>query len=783
MAKHLRYYGEFATVEGHGVRVALYQDADTPFVPEEVRFPADSPLVIEWGDKSKEEVICGSSATLKLISERDRMFTDLYQVEYGTIRLDVWRDGEFYWTGCIDTEFYEEPYESLDGYEVSLTFSDFGFWSRAKFDLGIGFRSIHSILLAALNKTQCVRIYLLSDFDESFEYSTSYQTMPQWAEFPTETKDGRAHNVLATSYVRTDNFCDETGEWMTWEDVLVGMLQPLGIRIIQYKGFVFLYDFDTLYKQNGEGYNHRIYWTSDKQDFAIDKTYNNIKITWSPYASATDLIDEGCWSDAIPTDRDIQNLNNLTGLPVGSGDNMAYVYSYYLPFRNGDVDLAAGFSMWTSTSAKNIILEGGRYAFKIVEHYDGDNSEGVIAYARANKHDLDRFLQVWWANIPGSYMPLDEPGVNPSVVLFKTPHRIISPQSADTPMQLRLTMECLVDCRANPFEEPWSSIKYDWTRPYDTLTCAQAMERFNSWARFLYIPVKVCFKPVGSNKVYCYKNSHVLDQSFPITQMKDTRGYWTEEGDDTYCYLAYYKVDPEERSKGTALCTWSKNRQTINQHKQNLSTQLQRQDDGQYIVYPTVDGQPVMGEIWVEVMGDGWCALSGDGWSTEDPRGRIAKLQEALTFALVKVPTLEIISANQFELELSDEDIVYNAEVNPSAKEELSIDTICGSYVEGIPTARGCYFREDGSQIKRMVRASRVAPVEELLCGTLYSQYAERHVRLSGECRLDTQRYLTFTEDNQEGKKFILSGETQNLITDTTEARFVEFDPDNYDKR
>lgn len=82
--KHLRYMGEFVSVAGIIWRVEILQEADADFeVIGSLAFPADEPLVIEWGNKSKEEVICSSVATLKIISPGDRTYEDLYSIEVG----------------------------------------------------------------------------------------------------------------------------------------------------------------------------------------------------------------------------------------------------------------------------------------------------------------------------------------------------------------------------------------------------------------------------------------------------------------------------------------------------------------------------------------------------------------------------------------------------------------------------------------------------------------------------------------------------------------------------
>lgn len=70
---------------------------------------------------------------------------------------------------------------------------------------------------------------------------------------------------------------------------------------------------------------------------------------------------------------------------------------------------------------------------------------------------------------------------------------------------------------------------------------------------------------------------------------------------------------------------------------------------------------------------------------------------------------------------------------------------------------------------------------ENLLIGTYYSQFADRKTTLSGECRIDSGGVAAYKEANQGEKKFLLAGEVQDVIADTTEAAFIEFNPDEYE--
>ena len=118
----------------------------------ELTFSGEEPLLIEWDERSKEDVLCGSTATLKLLSPGDRTYIDLYSVAVGEIRLDVLKDDVLYWSGSLDPEFYEEPYSMLEDYEVSLTFSDFGILERLRFNLA-GMHTLRELLDNALERS------------------------------------------------------------------------------------------------------------------------------------------------------------------------------------------------------------------------------------------------------------------------------------------------------------------------------------------------------------------------------------------------------------------------------------------------------------------------------------------------------------------------------------------------------------------------------------------------------------------------------------------------------
>lgn len=149
---YLMYYREFRSQDEVSYRVEILT-ADSSKVAKEVQMPADSPVVIEWQEtENKLEPVQGSRLELKLLSESDREFADLYRVEAGSVRCDVYREGSRYWSGTLDTEFYEEPYATKDGYEVSLTFSDFAPLERMKWQ-----RQVTLSVRSSSRRCVCVR--------------------------------------------------------------------------------------------------------------------------------------------------------------------------------------------------------------------------------------------------------------------------------------------------------------------------------------------------------------------------------------------------------------------------------------------------------------------------------------------------------------------------------------------------------------------------------------------------------------------------------------------------
>lgn len=769
MAKYVRYAGEFLSRAGITWRVEILQEADQAFASVGVlTFEAEEPLVIEWKKTDKEEVLCGSTATIRVESPGDRTYEDLYSIEVGKIRMDVYRAGNLYWSGALDPEFYEEPYERAYKYPVSFTFSDFGILDRLKYNLA-GMQSLYAILTDALGRS-------------TINYTSIDQSL-------ISSYLDSAKLTLGALRVRSDNFYDEDGEATTLKETLDGILLPLGLRLVQRNGRIWVYDLNGLYTLAQQA---QIGWNGASQTMGTDKVANNVKITWNTYAQGGNQAPTDCWTQDVD-----KNLININSLETQSYHGSQYISFHYSTDLHDWIDATdAGFTLWLNSQGKNAEIGPNSLAkfFKIVEQNDGTESEGIAVYyvscrGYAVGNDNNGAAQIQYrGNLDGQL-----PGKLSSCgkKLFKSAEVWLPPVDNASDLLLRVGLNALIDCRFNPFEQAAvlvKGIKPGWFTPgVEGVEQDQWQNAWKSSGTFVYIPVTIKFKPDGSNTVYVWDNRDVVARnvdSNPVTTLSQTYGSWKvyrpndDENPPIWGYLCWY--NPDDRLNDCGVLGWKKNHPALNPHNKSVTTILRKAEDGQYIPYPATTGG---GKLWLEVRGQGWI-ISDDG--TTLPPDTVLNpndLWNKTWWALFQLPEFEIMNRQQFDAAINTDDVEYQAEINAAAKESITLDTICGTHKDGVPTARGAYFlASNGKQLKQLTRAGRTTQAEELLIGTLYSQYAQRRTVLSGEADLPVGGLKAFTEQNQDGKRFLMQGEVLDAITDTSDVTLVELRPDEYDK-
>lgn len=722
MALGIRYKSEFYGKDGIVWRAEILQDGYGGTEPVEFDVPEESPLTIEWPERDKLEPLQCSNATLKLISNSDRQFIDLYSVDVGEIRLDVYRAGVLYWSGVLDTELYEEPYSTQNGYEVMLTFSDFSCLDR--FDwTGTGLISIYEII------TSCLEMC-------GVHYNSIIKKI--------STQISQYGSVLTLDEVRVqqENFYDEEGIALTAQEVLEAVLTPFALRMIQKAGSIYVYDLNAIYSEQASP----VVWDSDNSVLSADKMYNNVKVTFSPYG------------DAEMMKGSVKEDKSLTAESGGILIRQDYGRDNY-----GSLTALEGFRLhYNETLESNMELSGGAKFFQISPIYSASEDNGIIASLKRGDYpvsvDGDSNTVVKQQLIAPSDCGTLANGNVRTATIIKCPRVYLGYTSfRRMDYKLRINLDLLFDVRYNPFEE--ASDNNDNKQYKSGLKKHDGpYQNMQDWCNYGYVPIKLTLEDENGNALMHYENYKTLESSSykNLGSWKSGAASWGQ------AYLCYYDFD--DRKSKCGFGGWQTNKQIIGYYRDDLPKKWKSMDDGEFIDLPSQGGYLVL-EI-------------GKGIHQFDYEREVKDIYKFVRYVMYRNPAITLCRKNCTEVEI--EDIEDSAWLNKSAREELTIDTIIGTcgQTHGVPNAKGQLFDKSHNIYTSFYRAGLTARLERLLIGTAYSQYASRHDVLAGTVKL-LPDFGIYSEENTAGK-FLMLSELQNLRDSTSEIKMVTIDRDNY---
>jgi len=736
--KYEIHKGQLVSIEGVLWEVIILQDLEKkPASVGVLEFPASEPLTIEWSESSKEDVVIGSIATLKLISPGDRTYEGLYSIKPGAIRMDVYREGALYWSGTLDPEFYEEPYTTMNGYEVELTFSDFGILDRLKYDLA-GRYSCRALLDYALERCELNH----KGVDESGMTSR----------ISTDQLQSVTGVGLTMFDLRSDNFYDEDGEASTLREVVEGMLRPLALRMEQRNGKIWIYDLNGAYTKWGKS---QVHWMSDDQMLGVDKVVNNAKITLSTYSSSELMDGELTYPGEYSVDE-----TNLTSNSLG-------LYSYYVDYDPGnkvngnwDYDYLS-FTIFLSYSNEQTEIAYRNPSvpyFHIQPLLGADEATGLAYMFMTGGHGN---LTTGWPKRVGSV-----PSAKSETVLLKTQRVYIPklPSGEEKKYYIRLVEEILIDSRYNP---------YTTANDYNEKGNQHNME---VWFGYVMIPAAVTlYDEKGKPKLH-YSNENIAKSTDKVGHLGWTKGEW-KQGAAKWGEMWLEWYDPDDRAEKSGVGGWKGNRHCIGLSTKGIYKSFGEMDDGEYIPYPDQGG-------YLEVtlyIGIWPYDYNNDKTFGSTNKANNKSLYDKLRWMLYKAPKIDIVRKNITKSAEEMDDVEYSSYINVEAKEDLELDTICGTTANPSPTSKAIFLKHwNGEQVTDVWRAGRKSQAEELLLGTLYSQFAERKTKLSGTARINDGNPILYEDAMQAGKHMIVLGDVQDIQADTSELIMVELRPDEY---
>lgn len=718
-------------VDGQQWQVVLYSDAWL-HSSADVWLDGEEPLTIEWEKKDIAEAVQGSSATLKVISDSDRALIDLYTVKQGGVRLEVYHRATgsepwaLWWCGALDPEFYEEPYESESGYTVELTFTDLGGLDRIEWDKSeIGMVSVWQVVQKALNCgwlpgiTADVSLVSLSEGGKS----------------------GAA--MLDAVGVLGSNFVDEDGEASTLLEVLEAMCVPLGIKVKQRAGKLWLYDLNGLSGATPSEWA----WNGASQTLGTGEVASRVVITFSPYADGEvidgevepdDVMGKVTAGDAIYVDNEKEGRVPVSGIG----------------FRIGHTK--------SPTTAPVMRAVGNAEYFRVDPIYSGSKEAGVVWGYRSDLWS-DSQRATWRVNagvpecvVNGLLGQMVGATVWPDRVEHMRTDTIIEAESNVLPAhsgddyQLKVSLAMVMDVRYNPYE---GSNVYN-----EEGNC----DRLANVANFAYIPCHIeLLDPSSGAVLYHYRNKGIFADGY-----KQESAGWVSGGSSwSECWLAWYDWSDRKAKSGLGG-GWQTNKQMIGYFRKDLPKTWQKRGEGYFIPYP-----PTGGVLRVRI-GSGLLQFD---YGVEVKRDLFGMLR----WAMYKDLKVEVVDEWGKSLDIDDKE--YRGELVSDAKDDLSIDTTCGTLGEPIPSARGVYRHvSDLSPVTTWQRGGVTDVCERLLINTIYSQMAERRNVLSGDGEIDAGGVQVYSEQNQGAKKFWVTAETIDVQAGECEVELTELRGDDY---
>lgn len=720
MAKYLRYWGEFVSREKHYIRVEIHQESDSAFAPVELGFPYDQPLMIEWDETDKIEPVQASSATLKVISETDREFIQLYTIKAGTIRMDVLRDGVLYWSGTLDSEIYEEPYSYKDRYIVEFTFSDFGVLDRMKWNQH-GRSSWNAILQQCLDKA-------------SFSYTEIVRYI--------STKLEEYHDVNWDELLlANENFYDEDDEPSKVLEVLKAIMQPFALRIIQRSGKLYIYDLNsisTLLKQ-------QVKWNETDASMNVDKVYNDAKISFSPYATDS-IIDAAVEVDKRDAGGELIKTSYKT------------VATYGEPVPDG-FRIQSG----TGVTAHGLTLENGAIYFDIEAAFSGSDCSGVLWSYKSGDYGSHDAKLVQHYNYMRLCFDINDKFTGQKIITC--PLGVFNYAGVNSyKYKLKINMDLLLDPRYNPFEsDSVDNEEGNWGR----------WQSYN----FVYVPIMLTLRDSNGVALYHFDNLDLVNSDNSGNPLDGKAPRWISgEGTPGCCYLAYYNKSDRGKS---ATNGWTSNQQCMGRYKGKLPDIYQKRQDGDYIDLPPKGGYLEL-VIYSGIKTGGKFGAVNQLFNDSNKYNSVTSfIRDQMRWFAYKDPKIELVNRNYTSVDIKDqEDTAY---INAEAKEKLSVDTIVGTLDTRIPaiTGKGIMYNELGT-INKFYRAGVQDRLERLLLGTIYSQYATRRVVLSGTVKI-LCGFEIYEDASMQDSRFLLVADSQDIAADESEIEMIEFSEDNFE--
>lgn len=693
-----QFHGTDGTLWLVEIAISNYASRET-----EIKLEHDEPLVIEWQETKKTDVVQSSTCTLKVSNESDRQMVEL--MTNRSAICTVWMGSYLYWRGFLDDAVYEEPYSVNRGYVTELVFSDFGFLNRAKFTM-TGKHSLREIVDDCLDTAQLGSLQVMQMISLAS---------------PKQVRVALEHLFVSCDRFQSSGSMEDGP---TKRDVLEDILRPLGLRIMQKKGKIWVFDIEYL---RDETDSVPVVWKGTDAVLRGSETFGLYEVAF----------------DSDPEETIIDGSIDP--------DNWNYVSSdrFWAEYRDEDgAEREVGFHF---EKGGTIGMSSEAHVFRTRGYMSGSDDFGYARRAWCYDSVQDATRNLLATTTPMAHNTVSE------LLWFQSGYLPLIPDRED--FQLRVNLDFLFTIKLNPFEDA-----EDWNIPIDYTSWSPYYWIYNTpWENWqkqmlrLYIPVKLEVVDENGNVLYHYKNTSTL--SGYLRTLDPDKGEWLP-GAGTWIemFLSYYKDGLDE----TALDGWATNKVTISTSRAKVPGIFKKRKDGQYVPMP-----PVPGYIRFTVSN----GLTGIDLVENQ---MLLNFDGDIHWQLYRDPKVTVVRSNMVNDEIGGDDFKEQDLIDLYA-DTLSESEMIGSYRKGVaPCARGMLFDAYGLVWSKFIKNGKLRSLEEHRMRSLQDQTYLVQPELSGTAELNPE-FCAHSEANTSGVFLVtaLRQDMQSAIEHVTMVRIA----------
>lgn len=824
------YEGETVTIKGRILTVSIYVDGEEERGCRDLRFSADSGIMVEWDESGlTDDPLQGSRLTLKAESGTDREFVSLYALEPGAVKVCLSVDGEPWWRGALDVELYEEPYEKADHYDCTLTFTDFGMWERLDAVDAITDADGETAPVASLT--------------ELLEYGYGKAMRTGEEEVPFSVVSSIISPAYERGWLPEDaNVCADLlmgkKSALTLSEAVNELLRPWGLRAIQRAGKIWFYDINALAMEIADA--AAIRWDGESQTMGMVERIKTATVETKAESDdnlmpefkmlATYPPGEVCIPEEVPgAPYDFGGYEPPEWVTRYPGRGVAAdVHSYRVSHRwyskstpsDEEPDLlyeweAMSFTLYTGRAGAgfgrikrfNSTSWPPPYFHVAPLSRDVDSADGVACmYTWGPMADpvkaggvliLDRDRDKGSGTAGGMKIRKRQFTNDTAREVLRIKSRWIAgitDNNERSRWNLRLTLPMVLSGNYNPFAPSTPDEGYGDNAKY----CDNGVtfeDQLKNVSPDIFVPVSIVLYNKKGEAVCHYDNraNYATERDGRmISSNKILTGEWIK-GDARWgdAYLQYYGAGGDLTLEG-----WTANRHTIgrvDKGGKNLGERVKGEPDGEKIPYPPQPGYIVV-TVYEGI--EGWAVNSGydddydleqlpeeeRGGKTPTGMGKYSfrALAELFRWHLYKAPELKL-EARREDTGLADS-VRHSAWVSRAALNEEASSGSVGTIAEN-PAFVGAMLSSAGNRTPGYKRRSlaMIDPYETPethLLSTLLSQGAGTRITLSGETALDPGGVKAWYEANQGDRAFMRISESADLLLECSDCTFREVVPD-----